>query len=130
MNREHILIALVRMLTLTIAYSSSPLGPNHAYSQTPPVPNPVVEVIRSQNDALNRKDVNAYMATIHPDTPGYPATSDMAEKLFKTYDLRYTLEKTEILSMSESEATLHVIQTTEAVSGPEFRIIASTLCIP
>jgi len=28
-NRKHILIALVRILTLTIAYSASPLGQNH-----------------------------------------------------------------------------------------------------
>lgn len=81
----------------------------------------MVEVMRSQNEALNRKDADAYMATIHPDAPGFAATKGMSEQLFKTFDLRYTLEKTEVLSFGEEEATLYVIQLTEKVSGPDFR---------
>ena len=86
-----------------------------------PAGNEVLAVLRTQTDALNHKDSAAYLATIDPDSPVYGSTKEAIEKLFELYDLRYTLKDARVESISGDEARVHFDQTTEKVSGPEFR---------
>ena len=86
-----------------------------------PAGNEVLAVLRAQTDALNRKDSAAYLATIDSDSPAYGPTKEAIEKLFQLYDLRYTLKDARVESISGDEAHVHFDQTTEKISGPEFR---------
>jgi hypothetical protein len=80
-----------------------------------------VEVVSTQLEALNLEDLNAAIDAIHPSSPDLPQTKDWTEKLFKIYDLRYTLEKNTLESETENTAKVRFSQTTEKISGPVFR---------
>lgn len=77
------------------------------------------DVVRAHFDGLNREDLDAAMSYIEPG-PNYDATRPAIEQSFKTYDLRYTVEKVEILDAGRDEWKLRVTQTTKKVSGPMF----------
>ena len=116
---------LLAALVISAGCSKSPVA-----SQDP-AGNEVLAVLRTQTDALNHKDSAAYLATladaglkastIDPDSPVYGSTKEAIEKLFELYDLRYTLKDARVESISGDEARVHFDQTTEKVSGPEFR---------
>ena len=86
-----------------------------------PAAGEVLAVLRAQTDALNRKDATAYLATIDPGSPAYEKTKGAIEQMFQVYDLRYTLKDARVESVNGDEAHVHFDQTTEKISGPEFR---------
>ena len=90
-------------------------------SSTPAAPDPILAVVRAQADALNRKDLDATMNALDPQSPGYGQVKDMTAKIFQTYDLRYTLSDVALVSVNNDEAHVHFVQLTEKVSGPAFR---------
>lgn len=90
-------------------------------ASAPSSSDPVLVVVRAQADALNRKDLSAYMATIDPDSPAFASTKEMMEKITQAYDLRYTVKEATVESVNGDEARVRFDQITEKVSGPEFR---------
>jgi hypothetical protein len=80
-----------------------------------------VEVVSAQLEALNFEDLNAATDAIHPSSPDFSQTKDWTEKLFKIYDIRYTLEKNTLESETENTAKVGFSQLTEKISGPAFR---------
>ncbi len=89
-----------------------------------PAPSPsdqVLAVVRSQLDALNRKDLPAVMAVLDPESPGFEQTKAMTAKVFRDYDLHYTFKDLAVESVTNDEAHVRFSQVTEKVSGPAFR---------
>jgi hypothetical protein len=80
----------------------------------------VEETVRSQIKALNNEDLDAYMSYMHPDNPSYESTRQQLADLLEKYDLHYTLEKIEKVSVTEDEVKASFVQLTEKVSGPAF----------
>ncbi|HWB04390.1 MAG TPA: nuclear transport factor 2 family protein [Verrucomicrobiales bacterium] len=80
----------------------------------------VEETVRSQIKALNKEDLDGYMSYMHPDNPTYASTRQQLEDIAEKYDLRYTLEKLERVSVTEDEVKASFVQLTEKVSGPAF----------
>jgi hypothetical protein len=82
---------------------------------------PVIAVVRSQVDALNREDLAGALAVVDPESPGFAQTKDMCAKLFQAYDLRYKLSDVAVISATDTEARVRFTQVTEKIAGPAFR---------
>jgi hypothetical protein len=79
------------------------------------------EVIQANIDYMNTENLDGVLSTIHPDSPSYKITEDIAKKLFQLYDLKYTLEKIEVTDDNGQQATVNFTQLTTKINGPEFR---------
>ena len=93
------------------------VGCNKRSAETNAASEPILAVVRANVDALNREDLSAAVAVMHPDSPGFQQTKEMSEKLFPTYDLRYTLKDLAIDSVTGDEARVRFSQVTEKLSG-------------
>ncbi|MFN2198378.1 MAG: tetratricopeptide repeat protein [Anaerolineales bacterium] len=81
----------------------------------------VTAVIFENIRASNLEDMEAYMATIHPESPGYQQTQEMLAPTFEAYDLAYEINDLSITSQGEDEAVVTFVMTTHKINGPEFR---------
>jgi hypothetical protein len=97
------------------------LGCGRSSPKTPPVSEPIFAVVTAQMKALNRRDVNATLAVMHPDAPGLDRTRETTEQVIETYDLVYLLQNLSLESVNESEAKVRFTQVTQRASGPAFR---------
>lgn len=71
--------------------------------------------------ALQREDLEAYLATIDPGSPVFETTKALTQALFNNYDLKYELNSIEVISTAGNEAKVRVTQTTRKIAGPDFR---------
>jgi hypothetical protein len=71
--------------------------------------------------AMEREDVDATMATIDQNSPGYQTTKDLIKLIFEQYDLKYELSDLKVTEKKGNEAKVSFTQVTRKVSGPEFR---------
>ncbi len=67
--------------------------------------------------ALEKKDLDTVMATIHPASPVFKDTRDAVELMFKSVDLKYTLSDLRIVSASPDEVKVSFLQKTEKIGG-------------
>ena len=70
--------------------------------------------------ALNEENIVAYMATLDRSSPGFSQTKPIVQELFRTYDLKYEIDKIEVVNISQDEIKLRITQTTRKIRGPEF----------
>ena len=63
--------------------------------------------------ALEKKDVETVMATIHPESPAFAGTRGAVEEMFKSVDLKYTLSDLRIESATLEEVKVSFKQKTE-----------------
>lgn len=84
-------------------------------------PNPEQEAIfttiRENLQAMEREDINAVMATVHPETPNFEASKTVNEELFKNYDLKFELVDMRLVSVENGEAKVSYKQKTHRVGG-------------
>lgn len=78
----------------------------------------VFATIRENLIAMQNKDLNGVMATIHPESPGFATTRSALEDLFKQSELRFTLSDLKIVSATPEEVKVSFVQKTEKISGP------------
>ena len=77
-------------------------------------------MMEGQIEAMNKEDVDAYMATVDPDSPAFDPTKSQIKKLFDMYDLEATLNSFELVSTKDDEADVRTSITTKKVKGPQF----------
>ncbi len=82
--------------------------------------NPVFQVIQKNLKAAEQEDLDAMMATIHPQNPGFEQTRKAALNLFERVDLKYTVKDLKVLSTSESEIKVAFKQTMRKIRGGVF----------
>jgi len=90
---------------------------NTAAAEAPDYKAVVYENIR----ASNAEDVDAYMATIHPDSPAYASTREMLATIFQNYDLKYSVSGLNVLEETSREVRLSFVLITQKIRGPDFR---------
>jgi hypothetical protein len=85
----------------------------------PPRPDDKVlfQAIEDNVQAINKKDLDAFMATIHPSAPTFASTRDTVGKMFSTVDLKFTVKDLKVITSSPEEAQVSFVQTTEKVGG-------------
>ena len=71
--------------------------------------------------ALNEENIEAYMATIDPKSPGFELTKNAIAQSFSSYDLNYVMNKFDVATISGNTAIVTVDQTTTKIRGPQFR---------
>ena len=85
-------------------------------------------VIEANAEAFESEDLDAYMATMHPESPLYESTEEQVAMQFDRFDFAVTLQ-VESISVDGDTATAEVQQTTRETSGAaefqEYRIRAS-----
>jgi hypothetical protein len=81
----------------------------------------IKSVLILQFKALNEENIEAYMATIDPSSPGFELTRNVTAKVFYSIDLKYVMNKFNVVSISNNTAIVRVDQTTTKIRGPQFR---------
>ena len=85
----------------------------------PPRPDEKVlfQAIEDNVEAINKKDLDAFMATIHPKAPTFASTRDTVGKMLASVDLKFTVRDLKVVTSSPDEAQVSFVQTTEKVGG-------------
>ncbi|MFM9267503.1 hypothetical protein [Tychonema sp. BBK16] len=71
--------------------------------------------------ALNEENIEAYMATIDPNSPAFELTKNAIIQSFLIYDLNYVMNTFDVATISDNTAIVTVDQTTTKIQGPRFR---------
>ena len=118
-----ILIGLTMFVGLVLCglVGAAVIGKSLFSSQPAESPDQVVQVVFDNVIAANREDLGAYMATIHPDSPGYNNTQATIQSAFSLYDLSYEIFIPEMIEQDISEAVISFVLTTRKVQGPSFQ---------
>jgi len=78
--------------------------------------NSPVYAIYQSAEAINARDIDAYMATVAPDSKAYDSTREDAVYMFAHYRLAVFVDSVEIESLSDDSAVVTVTQTTLPVA--------------
>ncbi len=87
------------------------------------IENAIIAVINDNINALENRDVEAYMATIFQESlfdEVYWETEATIQDLFAKHELHYEIDEVEFLSIDSEEVVVRVTQTTTLVSGEVF----------
>ncbi len=87
----------------------------HIHSKSSPeeLKQSVIDFLDYQAELERLKDVEGFMATIHPESPYYDVFSQVVPESFETYDLKTVYEMIDIISINDTEANVQVISTSE-----------------
>jgi ketosteroid isomerase-like protein len=105
------LLPLFSILTLAVLFGGC--------EKTPPAPDSSVlfQAVQDNLHALEKKDLDAVMATIHPHAPSFESTRELVGEMFKAVDLKYTLSDLKVLESSPDKARVSFVQKTEKTGG-------------
>lgn len=79
------------------------------------------KVVEDNLKALENENVEAYMATIHPESPEYENSEQLVKGIISTYKLKYELSDMKVIEKSEKEAKVYYVQKSIKVEGPIFQ---------
>lgn len=79
----------------------------------------LLQVIEKNARAMEDQDFETYMETIHSESPIYESTMETLKEFFAIYRVQITLEDTEIIEKSETEARIKFTQFTSKIEGPD-----------
>lgn len=83
----------------------------------PPTEAVLFQTIEDSARAVEKKDLDALMATVHPKSPAAQSTRAMMSELLQAVTLKCTLSDLHIVTASPKEARVSFIQKTEKVAG-------------
>lgn len=100
-------------------------------SQPTPTNQQLFDVLHENARAGVNEDLNAYMATIHSNSPLYNQTEDVLKEMFATYDLDFEFYDLTVTSLTSNEAKIHFSLITRKRAGPDFRnnIVIGTMIL-
>ncbi len=81
----------------------------------------VLAVLRENLAAYNAEDIDRYMRTIHPSSPGYSQTESALNEMVDLFDLTASWDRAQIQEINSREALVSFVLTTRKISGPAFR---------
>ena len=81
----------------------------------------ILQAVMTNLQGLREENVELAMSAIDPDSLIYDSTRSFSEQLFALYDLEYEVLELTVETISGTEASVHFIQVTRKVSGPDFR---------
>jgi len=122
-----LLVALVGVVCLVMTVlgamilSSLPVVSVLFQAQPTPDANAITAPIYANITASNAEDVNAYMTTIHSQSPVYAQTESMLSPMFVNYDLSFEITNLNLLKQTQNEARVAFILVTRKIRGPEFK---------
>ncbi|ADU32280.1 FxLYD domain-containing protein [Evansella cellulosilytica] len=84
----------------------------------------ILEVIRLNIEAANKKDVDLYLSTIHPELEGFDTQEEELTQFFQENDIKYTAEEVEVIEIGEDEAKVEIVQLNEFALEADTRAVA------
>jgi hypothetical protein len=93
-------------------------GPEATPTPTPHPKTAIIGVIRENIAATNAKDVERYMATIHPKASGRAAMRSALKEMFTRGDYSSAVYNVKLLEVSDEEARVSFTLITKQISGP------------
>ncbi|MEO8393726.1 MAG: hypothetical protein ABI700_12115 [Chloroflexota bacterium] len=79
------------------------------------------EVLHTEEQAFNHKNLDAYMATMHPDSPGYAGSEAFLQSSFVNYDLVLKVSLGDATLLDNGDASIPFVITTKKLHGGAFR---------
>jgi len=110
-----------RVPVATIGWLDSTLVSPPSYAVSDYLAGEMIAVVYRNIAAANAEDMDAYMATIHPESPFYNSTERTIYWMFQNYDLDYHLSTVDLESQSDQEVRIAFKLFTRKLRGPEFR---------
>jgi hypothetical protein len=100
-------------------------------SQPMPTDQQLFDVLHENARAGVTEDLDAYMATIHPNSPLYNQTEDTLKDMFAQFDLNFEFYDLTVTSLKSNEAKIHFSLLTRKRAGPDFRnnIVIGTMIL-
>jgi hypothetical protein len=80
----------------------------------------LISVIKENISATEAKDKERVLKTIHKDCPQRRSTIESMDYVFAQFDLKFNLEQIEVLEVSDEDAKVYYLQTTQATRGEGF----------
>lgn len=80
----------------------------------------LLSVLKENIKTMQDKDIDAYMETIHPDSPAYDSTEDLLDQM-ERYELDIDISDLSVEDKSEDEATVSFTQRSMKVDGPDYQ---------
>jgi hypothetical protein len=77
-----------------------------------------VDCVKANLAAMEKGDVKAVLATIHPESPAYLSTPELIHEIVSTYKLKYTLEEATVERVTNEGVHVRFVQVTKRISGP------------
>jgi hypothetical protein len=84
-------------------------------------PEAVTAVVYANINAHNNEDVDGYIATIHEDAPNRNSYRATLNDMYRNFDLWHTISDVEVVKITNREAQVSFVLTTEKIRGPDFR---------
>jgi len=86
----------------------------------PKVSAEIIAVIKENIVATEAKDKERVINTISKDSPQLQSTINGMDYVFANFDMKFELEKVEVIELNGDEAKVYYIQTTQAIRGEGF----------
>ena len=80
----------------------------------------LLSVIEYNLIALQEENLTDYLSTLSVTNEELSKNTKALKSIFSTYDLEYSIESMKVLSKSNSNAQVEVVQVTKKISGPAF----------
>lgn len=78
------------------------------------------DMLETNIQTMQEKDIDAYMETIHPDSPAYDSTKDLMDQM-DVYELDVDISNLNVEDKSEDEATVSFTQKSVKIDGPDYQ---------
>ena len=86
----------------------------------PKVSATIISVIKENIAATQAKDKQRVLNTIAKDSPQLKSTIQGMDYVFANFDMKFELEKVEVIEVNGDDAEVYYIQTTKAINGKGF----------
>jgi hypothetical protein len=103
-------------LLLPLAIFTLALG---ACQKAPPPPDEaaIFSAVQENLRAMEQKNVEAVMATVHPQAAAYASTREMAQMMFEQVEVKYGLSDLKLVAATADEAKVSFKQSMEKTGG-------------
>lgn len=78
-----------------------------------------IATVRTNLAAMEKGDLDAVMATIHPDSPAYNNTPELVRGMIAQFKLHYELEHVAVEAVAGDSIRVGFVQATYKLSGPD-----------
>lgn len=81
----------------------------------------ILDSVRKQVEALNRRDAETALTYVHPNAPGINQTRVLTKKMVQEYELLYMIQKLNVDSVTGDEAKVSYTEIVQRMSGGDYR---------
>jgi hypothetical protein len=78
-----------------------------------------LDCVKANLAAMQKGDVDAVLATIHPKSPAYLQTPELIKSIVNRYELSYELESAKVEHASSDGVRVGFVQVTRKLKGPD-----------